>query len=195
MIRLAVMTLLCVAAMRAHAQVDLSACTAACDACLTVTEPVLLEPSDTWGRLRPLQGAEADSLLRFLQIIDSTGAVPSGTTIATIRRCSVNASVQLITYYVDGTYGTHDESIYAVTEVDGVRTGQICIGILKADCSPCRTMVRCAWQNSGTPSTARPTISCLPKPSTTRSFACVPTVRSKPCSDAVTFSPFGCHYF
>lgn len=148
MIRLAVMTLLCVAAMRAHAQVDLSACTAACDACLTVTEPVLLEPSDTWGRLRPLQGAEADSLLRFLQIIDSTGAVPSGTTIAPIRRCSVNASVQLITYYVDGTYGTHDESIYAVTEVDGVRTGQICIGILKADCS--ETYVRgCAVQDDG----------------------------------------------
>lgn len=148
MIRLLLVFVVACISARAQSYVDLSISTSNCDACLTVTEPIMLEPSETWGRLRPLKGAVADSVLRYLQIVDSTGAIPQGAEISPIRRCSVTASLTLQTYYVDLPTGTHDESIYVVAEVDGQPTGQICIGILKADCS--ETYVRgCIVQDDG----------------------------------------------
>lgn len=134
---------------RAQSYVDLTTTTSTCDACLSVTEPVMLEPSETWGRLRPLKGAAADSVLRYLQILDSAGAIPQGAEVSPIRRCAVSADVTLQTYYVDLPTGTHDESIYVVAELDGQPAGQICIGILKADCG--ETYVRgCIVQDDGT---------------------------------------------
>jgi hypothetical protein len=114
--------------------ISLAPCNVACDSCLRVTEPILVDPSDTWGKGKQLKGAEADTLLYFLEVTDSLGAA-AGAKIWQIRTCSITESLLLATYHVRGSAGGTDESIYAVIVANGTPISHTCIGILRADCA------------------------------------------------------------
>lgn len=128
--------------------ISLAPCNIACDSCLRITEPVLMDVSDAWKRIRPLKGADADTMLYVLQVTDSLGAA-TDTRVALIRSCTLTETLTLSTYHVHGTAGGADESIFAVIHANGTPISHICIGILRTDCAS--TYVRgCAVEPDGT---------------------------------------------
>ena len=128
--------------------ISLAPCNIACDSCLRVTEPVLMDVSDTWKRIRPLKGADADTMLYVLQVTDSLGAATDAR-VALVRSCTLTETLTLSTYHVRGTAGGTDESIFAVIHANGTPISHLCIGILRADCAS--TYVRgCAVETDGT---------------------------------------------